>query len=147
MQTMQTTKENLILRLLWAPAQDIGLLFLRLTGALLLLYVHGLPKIINFAGELVHIDDPLHVGRAFTLGFAIFAEVLCPVLIVPGILTRLASAAVLVLLGVSMFLVHPDWSVAEGQFGWLLMIVFGSIALMGAGRYSIDATLARKVED
>jgi len=144
---MQTTKENLILRLLWAPAQDIGLLFLRLTGALLLLYVHGLPKIINFAGELVHIDDPLHVGRAFTLGFAIFAEVLCPVLIVPGILTRLASAAVLVLLGVSMFLVHPDWSVAEGQFGWLLMIVFGSIALMGAGRYSIDATLARKVED
>ena len=112
-----------------------------------LLYVHGLPKIINFAGELAHIDDPLHVGRAFTLGFAIFAEVLCPVLIVPGILTRLASAAVLVLLGVSMFLVHPDWSVAEGQFGWLLMIVFGSIALMGAGRYSIDAALAQKAED
>lgn len=146
MQTFQNEKDNLFLRLLWAPAQDLGLLFLRLTGALLLLYVHGLPKLINFAGELQHIDDPLHVGRAFTLGFAIFAEVLCPLLIVPGILTRLASAAVLVLLGVSMFLVHPDWSVAEGQFGWLLMIVFGSIALMGAGRYSIDALLAKKVE-
>ena len=145
--TASTVKDNLFLRLLWAPAQDLGLLFLRLSGALLLLYVHGLPKIINFAGELAHIDDPLHVGRAFTLGFAIFAEVLCPVLIVPGILTRLASAAVLVLLGVSMFLVHPDWSVAEGQFGWLLMIVFGSIALMGAGRYSIDAALAQKIED
>ena len=146
-QTAPTVKENFFLRLLWAPAQDLGLLFLRLSGALLLLYVHGLPKIINFAGELAHIDDPLHVGRAFTLGFAIFAEVLCPVLIVPGILTRLASAAVLVLLGVSMFLVHPDWSVAEGQFGWLLMIVFGSIALMGAGRYSIDVALAQKAED
>lgn len=145
-QTASTVKDNLFRRLLWAPAQDLGLLFLRLTGALLLLYVHGLPKVINFAGELAHIDDPLHVGRAFTLGFAIFAEVLCPVLIVPGILTRLASAAVLVLLGVSMFLVHPDWSVAEGQFGWLLMIVFGSIALMGAGRFSIDAALSQKVE-
>ncbi|WP_051516650.1 DoxX family protein [Herbaspirillum sp. RV1423] len=147
MQTFHTSKQSWLPRLLWAPAQDLGLLFLRLSGALLLLYVHGLPKIINFAGELQHIDDPLHVGRAFTLGFAIFAEVLCPVLIVPGILTRLASAAVLFLLAVSMFLVHADWSVAEGQFGWLLMIVFGGITLMGAGRYSIDAALAQKIED
>ena len=146
-QSGQTVKQTWLPRLLWAPAQDLGLLFLRLSGALLLLYVHGLPKIINFAGELQHIDDPLHVGRAFTLGFAIFAEVLCPVLIVPGILTRLASAAVLVLLSVSMFLVHSDWSIAEGQFGWLLMIVFGSIALMGAGGFSIDAALSQKVED
>lgn len=136
-------KPTWLARLLWAPAQDLGLLFLRLSGALLLLYVHGLPKIINFSGELQHIDDPLHVGRAFTLGFAIFAEVLCPILIVPGILTRLASTVVLFLLAVSMLLVHPDWSVAEGQFGWLLMIVFGSIAFMGAGRYSIDAALGQ----
>jgi len=147
MQTFQTVKQHWLPRLLWAPAEDVGLLFLRLTGALLLLYVHGLPKIIKFAGELQHIDDPLHVGRAFTLGFAIFAEVLCPVLILPGILTRLASVVVLILLGVSMLLVHADWSIAEGQFGWLLMIVFGSIALMGAGRYSIDAALNQKAED
>lgn len=145
--SVQSTLQTWLPRLLWAPAQDLGLLFLRLTGALLLLYVHGLPKIINFAGELAHIDDPLHVGRAFTLGFAIFAEVLCPVLIIPGILTRLASSVVLVLLAVSMFLVHADWSVAEGQFGWLLMIVFGSIALMGAGSYSLDATLSQKAEE
>lgn len=75
------------------------------------------------------------------------AEVLCPVLIIPGILTRLASSVVLVLLAVSMFLVHADWSIAEGQFGWLLMIVFGSMALMGAGRYSLDATLSQKADD
>jgi len=134
---------TLLSRLLWAPAQDLGLLFLRLSGAGLLLYVHGLPKLMHFSSELQHIDDPLHVGRTFTLLFAIFAEVLCPLLIVPGILTRVASMAVLLLLSVSMFLVHPDWSVADGQFGWLLMIVFGAIAFMGAGRYSIDASLAR----
>ncbi|WP_157212522.1 hypothetical protein [Herbaspirillum sp. CF444] len=39
---------------------------------------------------------------------------------------------------------HPGGSVAEGRFGWLLMFVFGSIALMGAGRFSIDAALSRK---
>lgn len=70
---LHTAPQTWLSHLLWAPAQDLGLLFLRLSGALLLLYVHGLPKIINFAGELAHIDDPLHVGRAFTLGFAILA--------------------------------------------------------------------------
>ena len=40
-----------------------------------------------------------------------------------------------------MLLVHPDWSIADGQFGWLLIIVFGTIAISGAGRYSLDARL------
>eukprot|EP01042_Synura_sphagnicola_P010850 gene10850-13895_t len=42
--------------------------------------------------------------------------------------------AVLLLLSVSMFLVHPDWSVAEGQVGWLLMIVFALPAVVPAIR-------------
>lgn len=120
---------------------DAGLLFARLTGALLVLYVHGLPKLLHFSDELAHIDDPLHMGRALTLYCAIFAEVLCPVLVALGLLTRLASLPLLFLLLVSMLLVHPDWSIADGQFGWLLIIVFGTIALSGAGHYSIDARL------
>ena len=47
-----------------------------------------------------------------------------------------AVACVLFLLGVSMVLVHPGWSIEQGQFGWLLLIVFGTIALAGAGRWS-----------
>ena len=46
----------------------------------------------------------------------------------------LACLPVLFLLGVSMVLVHPDWSIEQGQFGWLLLIVFGTIALAGAGK-------------
>ncbi|WP_354669656.1 MULTISPECIES: DoxX family protein [unclassified Janthinobacterium] len=71
---------------------------------------------------------------------ALFAEILCPLLVAAGLLTRLAC---LPLLGVSMLLVHPDWSIADGQFGWLLIIVFGTIAIGGAGKYSVDARLRR----
>lgn len=120
---------------------DLGLLFARLTGSLLLLHVHGIPKIVHYQQELQHIDDPLGMGRGLTLLCALFAEVLCPLLIVAGLFTRLAALPVVFLLAVSMFLVHPDWSIAEGQFGWLLVIVFGTIALSGAGRYSLDARL------
>jgi putative oxidoreductase len=120
---------------------DIGLLFARITGALLLLHVHGLPKIIHYQDELAHIDDPLGMGHTLTLWCALFAEVVCPVFIALGLFTRLAALPVVFLLAVSMVLVHPDWSIEQGQFGWLLVIVFGTIALSGAGRYSVDAKL------
>ena len=120
---------------------DVGLLFARVTGALQVLHVHGLPKLLHFSDELAHIDDPLHLGRALTLYCALFAELLCPVLVAMGLLTRLATLPFLFLLLVSMFLVHPDWSIADGQFGWLLIIVFGTIAASGAGKYSVDAHL------
>lgn len=134
-------KKNWMAALAGPFLPDAGLLFARLAGALLVLHVHGLPKLLHFSEELAHIDDPLHLGRAVTLYCALFAEILCPLLIAAGLLTRLACLPLLFLLGVSMLLVHPDWSIADGQFGWLLIIVFGTIAIGGAGRYSLDARL------
>jgi len=42
-----------------------------------------------------------------------------------------------VVLLVAMLAVHPGWSIAEGQFGWLLLIIFTTIALCGPGRWRI----------
>ncbi|MYM38790.1 DoxX family protein [Duganella qianjiadongensis] len=124
-----------------APRPDLGLLLLRLGGAYLLLMVHGLPKLQHYAGELAHIDDPLHLGRGLTLWLALLAEVLCPLAIAAGLCTRLACLPVLVLLLVSMLAVHPDWSLADGQFGWLLLVIFASISVAGPGRYTLLALL------
>ncbi len=112
---------------------DWALLFLRVSGSLLLLQIHGLPKLLHFRQELQVIDDPLGLGAGVTLGLAIFAEVLCPLLIIAGVLTRLACLPILVLLLVSLLLVHPEWSLAEGQFAWLLLILFTTLALAGPG--------------
>jgi putative oxidoreductase len=120
---------------------DIGLLFARVAGALLLLSVHGLPKLAHWQQEMTHIEDPFGMGPGPTLACALFAEVVCPVLVAVGLFTRLACLPVLFLLGVSMVVVHPDWSLAQGQFGWLLIVVFGTIALAGPGRYSLDSRL------
>ena len=133
---------TLLRRLIGPFTPDAGLLFTRIAGAALLLHVHGVPKVVHYQEELAHIDDPLGIGRGLTLWCALFAEVVCPVLIALGLFTRLAALPVVFLLAVSMVLVHPDWSIAEGQFGWLLVIVFGTVALTGAGRYSLDAKLA-----
>ncbi|QCR38214.1 DoxX family protein [Nissabacter sp. SGAir0207] len=121
------------------PRIDAGLLFLRLAGGALLLYVHGLPKILHFSTELTRIEDPFGWGPYMSLLPAIFAEVVCPLLIMLGVATRLACLPIIAVLLVAMVAVHPDWTVAEGQFGWLLLTIFTTLAISGPGRWRIGA--------
>ncbi|MBD8150864.1 DoxX family protein [Pseudomonas fluorescens] len=122
--------------------QAIGLLFLRVSGALFLLWVHGLPKLLNYSEQLKLIEDPFHLGASVTLWLAIFAEVLCPVLIVAGVLVRLACLPILAVLVIALLVVHPQWTLFEGQFGWLLMIIFTSILIAGPGRLTLGHRVA-----
>ena len=117
--------------------QNLGLLFLRVSGALFLLWVHGLPKLLNYSEQLKLIEDPFHLGAHVTLLLAIFAEVLCPLLIIVGVLVRLACLPILAVLLIAMVVVHPEWSLFEGQFGWLLLIIFTSVLIAGPGRLSL----------
>lgn len=117
-----------------SKCQDLGLLFLRGSGALFLLWVHGLPKLLDYSGQLKLIEDPFHLGGQVTLLLAIFAEVLCPLLIIAGVLVRLACLPILAVLLIAMVVVHPEWTLFEGQFGWLLLVIFSSVLIAGPGR-------------
>ena len=121
------------------PRIDAGLFFLRLTGCLLLLHVHGLPKVFHFSEELTRIEDPFGLGPYMSLLPAIFAEVVCPVFILIGVFTRLACLPIIGVLLVAMLFVHSDWSIADGQFGWLLLIIFTTLAITGPGQWRIGA--------
>jgi putative oxidoreductase len=111
----------------------IGLLFMRVSAALLLLQVHGLPKLLNWSTELQRIEDPFGLGASLTLGLAVFAEVLCPLLLILGVYARLACLPVLAVLAVAVVIVHPEWTLEQGQFAWLLIILFAGLALTGPG--------------
>ncbi|MBV4456128.1 MULTISPECIES: DoxX family protein [Pseudomonas] len=115
-------------------SQDLGLLFLRGSAALFLVWVHGLPKLLDYSEQLKLIEDPFHLGAHITLSLAIFAEVLCPLLIIAGVLVRLACLPILAVLLIAMLVVHPQWSLFEGQFGWLLLIIFTTLLISGPGR-------------
>jgi len=119
------------------PRIDAGLFFLRLAGCLLLLHVHGLPKVFHFSEELTRIEDPFGLGPSMSLLPAIFAEVICPIFILTGVFARLACLPIIGVLLVAMVFVHPDWSIAEGQFGWLLLIIFTTLAITGPGAWRV----------
>ncbi|MDD1508754.1 DoxX family protein [Pseudomonas sp. CNPSo 3701] len=122
-------------------SHDWALLFMRISASLLLLAVHGLPKLLDLQAELGRIEDPLGLGQAITLSLALFAEVACPLLIALGLFTRLACLPILAVLAVSLALVHPEWSLADGQFAWLLTIIFVTLLIGGAGRFALGRNL------
>jgi putative oxidoreductase len=126
-------------------SMDAALLWLRMGGSALLFTVHGWPKILHYHAELARIEDPFGLGAPVSLLSAIIAEVLCPLLIACGLFTRAACVPVLVVLAVAILVVHPEWTIAEGQFGWLLIVIFVTIALAGPGRWSIGAALKTRV--
>lgn len=118
-------------RIAWA------LLFMRVSAALMLLHVHGLPKLLHWQSELQRIEDPFGLGAPLTLGLAVFAEVLCPLLLIAGVFARLACLPILAVLLVALVFVHPQWSLEEGQFAWWMLILFGGLALAGPGSYRL----------
>ena len=118
--------------------QDLGLLFLRVSSSAFLLGVHGLPKLLDYKTQLQTIEDPFHIGANVTLMLAIFAEVLCPVLIIVGLFVRLACLPILSVLWIALLIVHPQWSIEEGQFAWLLLILFTSVLIAGPGQIAFN---------
>ncbi|WP_186307783.1 DoxX family protein [Paraburkholderia sp. BCC1884] len=122
---------------------DIGLLFLRVCASLLVLAVHGLPKLIHYASQAAVIEDPFHLGRGVSMAFAIFAEVICPPLMILGIATRFAALPILVVVVIALAFVHRDWSLEQGQFAWMLLILFGTIAIAGPGRFRFGRPAAQ----
>ncbi|KAB0642735.1 DoxX family protein [Burkholderia latens] len=125
-------------------ATDLGLLFLRVSASVLLIVVHGLPKVLHYASEAAAIEDPFHLGRTLSILFAIFAEVVCPVFMIVGVYPRLAALPVMIVTLVALVFVHPDWPLRDAQFAWMLLILFGTIAIAGAGRYALPSIVRRR---
>ncbi|NKQ10577.1 DoxX family protein [Pseudomonas sp. SST3] len=127
---------------------DIGKLVLRVSVALLIL-LHGIAKLQNgidgIAGMLGGYGLPAFIAYGVYLG-----EVVGPILVIIGLFTRIGA---LLMVGNMLFafgLAHLQELFSLGQSGgWALelqgMFLFGSIsiALLGAGRYSVGGINGR----
>ncbi len=120
---------------------DLGLLVFRVLAAVALIRTHGLPKLLNIQESIAHIPDPLNLGGVFSTYFAIFTNVICAIFIGFGFMTRLAALMVLLLTLSGLFLVHLSDPANVQDTPLIYSIVFGFIAYMGAGKFSIDRKL------
>ena len=120
-----------------AKNSDLGLLILRV-GLSGLMLTHGIPKLMQLLEGNMEFGDPIGLGPAISLILTVIGEALCPVLIIFGIRTRLAAIPVIITMAVAAFIVHGADPVATKEKALLYLIGFVAIALMGAGRISVD---------
>ena len=134
------------------PEVDVGLLILRLLAGAGLFLKHGWEKPMHFAAMAAHFPDPIHLGPTPSLIVALVSDVICSVLTMVGLATRWAALFVVLNVGVAWSMVHrfgfftgPDAD--HGELCFLYLAVFLALAFTGAGRFSLDALIARKSYD
>lgn len=125
--------------------KDLGLLLLRLFLGLAILIGHGLGKWVTlFGGGEIKFADPFGMGAIPSLAMAVFAEVICAVLLALGLLTRWALIPLIITMLVASFIVH----ISDGFGGMEKALLYGvgyvALLLTGPGKYSVDALLKRK---
>ena len=120
-----------------ALASDLGLLILRIVsgGALL---THGYPKFQKIVEGNMQFGDPLGVGVATSLHLSAFAEFICAILIILGLLTRLASIPLIINMAVAFTIVHSADDFATKELSLLYLGMFLTLFFTGPGKYSVD---------
>ncbi|WP_028667005.1 DoxX family protein [Runella zeae] len=116
---------------------DLGLLILRI-GVSLLLLTHGYDKFLTFLEGASDFPDPLHVGARLSHALAVLGEVIAPILVMLGLLTRVAAAIEIIHFLVVAFLMHAHEPLSEKEHALLYLLPYATIFFAGAGRYSVD---------
>lgn len=120
---------------------DTGLLVLRVATGALLLFGHGMTKLLNFSERAGVFPDPLGVGSELSLSLAIFAEVFCALAVILGFMTRFAAFPVVFTMLVIMLIVHSGDPWGDKESALLFAIPFVTLLLTGPGKFSLDHVL------
>lgn len=124
---------------------NITLLFLRITIGIFML-THGFGKLtMLFEGGPVQFADPIGIGPTASLILAVFAEVLCSILLIFGIATRFALIPLLITMLVAVLIVHSADAFGVKEMALLYLTVYTTIAITGAGKFSVDNLVYKKI--
>lgn len=125
---------------------DLLKLLLRLAfGGLMLL--HGYPKLVKlFSHPLAEVSfaDPLGVGPAISLILTVIAEFLLAIFVLIGFRTRLATYPLIFTMTVAALIVHAGDPLKDRELAILFLVGYIAIAILGAGKYSLDALMGKK---
>jgi putative oxidoreductase len=117
---------------------DIALLIARVTIAGFML-VHGIPKMERLvSNEPIAFASVFGMGQELSLGLAVFAEVICSVLVLLGLGTRLAVIPLIITMTIAVFSIHGADPFVKKEMGLHYLLTYVMLLLMGSGRYSLD---------
>ncbi len=119
---------------------DLGILLLRLAGGGAML-THGWPKLLKVLDGNFAFGDPLGIGEGPSLILAVFAEVLCSVLMILGLATRWAAIPLIITMAVALLIVHGPDDFGAKEKALLFLAIYLAVYFTGPGKYSLDKAI------
>jgi putative oxidoreductase len=122
---------------------NFSLLLLRVVFGGLLITLYGWDKLMKFSTSRYSFPDPFHIGSTASLSLVVFAEVLCAIFIVLGLLTRLAAIPLVINFGVIVFMIKAHASIGEKALPVMYLAAFLVILATGPGKASVDRLMGK----
>ncbi len=123
----------------------LGLLMLRIGTSILMVGLHGWPKLKNYSTAQSDFPELIGLGPDSGLLLVIFAEVICSILLIFGLLTRIAAIPLSITMIVAAFVFNADQPFIVKEKGILYLAVYLFFLVVGAGKYSLDHFLLQKI--
>ncbi len=118
---------------------DLSLLLLRLAFGGLMFLNHGLGKFNKLmAGGEIKFANVFGMGPELSLGLAVFAEVVCALMVVIGLFTRMAVIPLIITMLVAIFVIHIGDPFKKMESAIIYLIPYLVLFWNGSGKYSVD---------
>ena len=106
---------------------------------------HGLGKLQAYGEKADSFPDPLGVGSPVSMALAIFAEVVCSLLVVLGLTTRAALLPLIMTMLAAFLIVHGGDPWAKKELAFVYLTGFTSLLFLGPGRFSFDNLITKRL--
>jgi putative oxidoreductase len=142
---MKATIKNIFNPGIYSNTVSIALLFLRMSAGVFML-THGVGKLPMLVGDgPIQFANPIGVGVTASLALTVFAEVFCSVFLIFGLATRVSAIPLIINMLVAALIVHAPDVFGKKELPLLYSAVYFAIALAGAGKYSVDHWIFKKL--
>ena len=123
---------------------DISLLIQRLALGGFMAVAHGWPKFGKLtSGDEIRFPDPLGIGVELSLTMATLTELVCAVLLMLGLASRLNAVALAFTMAVAGFLQHGGDPFADRELALLYLAGYVALAISGTGKLAISELITK----
>ena len=117
---------------------DLVLLTLRVALGCMMLFGHGLPKLLSFSEKATTFPDPFGFGSMPSLALAVFAEVFCAAGVVLGVMTRWAAIPIAITMATAATIIHANDPWGKKELALVYLVGFLCLIVAGGGRFALD---------
>ena len=89
--------------------------------------------------------DPFGLGSTISFWMVVFAEVVCALALIFGIVQRIVLIPMIISMAVAFFVIHGGAPFATKELAFVYLMIFVLLYITGPGKYSFDAIIGNYI--